>query len=170
MEKNLPIVTWGHFFLPAWSINVLVLIDIPIPHVAEHGDHSDHLVVLQTPRPSPASSTFAWLCARFSSGSSIWFLVHIFMLNKRIDFVREWKRILNLLALWYISNAHFLIDQLSITLRFTCQIRILVLTASHANSFTTCYWAWCPLCEVGGLTLSWNLIWIELFLWIFYVR
>lgn len=71
---NLPTETCGHFFLPAWSMNVLVLIDIPIPQVTEHGDISDHFVVLHTPTPSPASSTLASLLAKFSSGSSMWFL------------------------------------------------------------------------------------------------
>lgn len=50
-------------------MNVLVLIEIPMPHDAEHGDQSVHGVVRQTPIPSPASFTLAELIARFSSTS-----------------------------------------------------------------------------------------------------
>lgn len=59
----------GHFLRPAFSTKALVLIEIPIPHVAVHGDHSDHGVVRQTPRPSPAPLTDADTEPKFSSGS-----------------------------------------------------------------------------------------------------
>lgn len=51
-------------------MNVRVRIDIPMPHVAEHGEYSVHGVVRQTPTPSPAASTLAALNPKFSSGSS----------------------------------------------------------------------------------------------------
>lgn len=67
---DLPTVMWGHFLRPACSMKVRVLIEIPMPHVAEQGDQSAHFVVRQTPTPSPASSVLAALFARLSSSSS----------------------------------------------------------------------------------------------------
>lgn len=58
----------GHFLRPACSMNVRVLIEMPMPQVAEHGDHSVHGEVRQTPIPSPAPSTLAG--PKDSSGSS----------------------------------------------------------------------------------------------------
>lgn len=52
-------VMWGHFLRPMLSTKDLVRMEIPIPQVAEHSDHGAHLVVLQTPTPSPPSSTVA---------------------------------------------------------------------------------------------------------------
>lgn len=51
----------GHFLRPAFSTNVRVLIDIPIPQDAEHGPQSVHGVVRQTPIPSPAAFVLAAL-------------------------------------------------------------------------------------------------------------
>lgn len=49
----------GHFLRPACSMNVRVLIEMPMPQVAEHGENSDQGDVRQTPTPSPAASTLA---------------------------------------------------------------------------------------------------------------
>lgn len=46
----------GHFLRPACSMNVRVLIEMPMPQVAEHGENSDQGDVRQTPTPSPAAS------------------------------------------------------------------------------------------------------------------
>lgn len=63
---------WGHFLRPMLSTNVLVRIDIPIPQEAEHSDQGDHLEVLQTPTPSPPSSTVAESRLMSSESLSSW--------------------------------------------------------------------------------------------------
>lgn len=47
--------------------------EIPMPHEAEHSDHGDQREVLQTPTPSPPSSTVAesWLMSSESSVSVV---------------------------------------------------------------------------------------------------
>lgn len=68
--QKLPMEMCGHFFRPEWSIKVRVLIEMPMPHDAEHGDQVVHGVVRHTPIPSPALSTLASLKPKFSSRSS----------------------------------------------------------------------------------------------------